>query len=267
MTSPPQALKLLGQPIAGTEESACATEEVQQSQAHPGHRSREQFGQQTASQLSRVVDGCVQRRDDFRLQSRLLVKPDLQVGEQQQLGPGFLVWLIQNLMIVRESSAQPALPLGRFTGSQAGAESRQLLVVWLTSIERSQETRKLVADLLEHLVVAACHRIAAPLKGRRGIDGLPQRCRGARDTPCALPGKLCPVSSHLPNSLLRSARVVDQILQRADQIFLSDALSSLLGCPRGHRAPIGALAHQSGHCYGQLVIALSDSEIAHHRIS
>ena len=66
----------------------------------------------------RRVDG----RDDLRLQPRLLVQADLQVGEQDPGGLRARIRFQALPLIMRERFAEVVLTVGRRTGTQACGE-------------------------------------------------------------------------------------------------------------------------------------------------
>lgn len=64
----------------------------------------------------------------------------------------------------------------------------------------------------------------------------------------------------------RPGRGMQQSFERPHQVFLPDGLPGLFRCPRGEGAPVGSLAHPFGQGRRQLVIGLTDLQIADHSV-
>ena len=99
----------------------------------------------------------VERLADLRLQARLLVQADLEVRQQRQLGAALRVGLARTRVVARERGRAAAAPRPR--------------------TRRRQVARELVADLLEHLQVAARDGVAGQL------DRVERRVQPRRDPP------------------------------------------------------------------------------------
>jgi hypothetical protein len=85
----------------------------------------------------------------------LLVEADLNICQQDQLGPFFEIILEQSLVVVRKRLAQVFLPLRRFSEKKLVAEAGNLFVIRLL-VEQAGlvEAGKLTPDLCEDLFIA-----------------------------------------------------------------------------------------------------------------
>ncbi len=118
--------------------------------------------QQAAFQVGRFVDRRIHGRQDLRLQPRLFVEADLQIGQQQQLGAGRVVGCLQRFAIMTERLPQIALASRWFTGEQAVKIGRYRCAGRGPIGEERQKAGKLEANFGKHLAVPLSHGPARP---------------------------------------------------------------------------------------------------------
>ena len=115
----------------------------------------------------------VERLSDLGLQARLLVKRDLDVGQQQELGTRLEIAFEEQPVVSQERLAQVVLSLGRITGSQLVTEGRDLAGVKRNVAQASrEEAGKLASDLLEDILVASAYGVARAIDRRSRPPGL-----------------------------------------------------------------------------------------------
>ena len=115
----------------------------------------------------------VERLSDLGLQARLLVKRDLDVGQQQELGTRLEIAFEEQPVVSQERLAQVVLSLGRITGSQLVTEGRDLAGVKRNVAQASrEEAGKLASDLLEDILVASAYGVARAIDRRPRPPGL-----------------------------------------------------------------------------------------------
>jgi len=221
---------------------------------------------QAARELLGIDKRGVERFRNFRLQARLLVKPDFDVGQQQELGARLGVAFEERLIDTGESLAQVALTVGRVAGTQFVAEASDLADVKRHVVQACREKAgKLVPDLLEHLLVAPAHRVTRAIDHRGGVQHIPDgflNLAGVALRADALRG-----CGDVPGGLRRRRRRVKRIFQRPREILFANRLPGLPGGPGRERAPVRAGAGSLRERRRQLVVALRDLQVADHRIA
>ena len=110
------------------------------------------------------------------------MQADFQVGQEHQFGASLAVRFAQRRMIVRESAAQQALPVGRIATPQVFVEPVDCRPVRRAIVEQSQKAGEGQSNLLEDLAIAAGHGLGRPFEGGRRIDGVAHDRGGARQT-------------------------------------------------------------------------------------
>src|ERR1019366_3469470 len=120
---------------------------------------------QQIRQVAGLQQRPVERRHDVRLEPRLLVKPDLQVRQEHQLRLFLGVRGSGGSPIVTERLLQQILPVRRRSRCQALPKTIHLGIGNGADVGKEREpTGKLQPNLLEHLAIAALHRIRGSLE-------------------------------------------------------------------------------------------------------
>ena len=206
----------------------------------------------------------VERLPDLRLQTRLLVKSDLEVREDRELHARFGVALESQSLIVHKRLTQIALPSGRVARSQSlekppergglGSRVRRALL---------EVAGELEPDLLEHLPISACDRSARKLERvKRSV----QLGRQATDTRFALEEAAAQQAApQRCNWMQQPPAFPEPAPNLVEQVLTADGPPRLSRGPGRVRAPVGAVAALCYKRRGEKRVAVRDLEVAEDR--
>jgi len=218
--------------------------------------------QQAATHVIERGEWHLQCFENLRLEPRLLMQPDHQIGEQHQLRAGHRVGRFQCGRVVRERPPKIVLAFGRVTRSQAGQKHGQFIGGDHSVPAERQEARELARDFFIDLAIATGDGIA-----------------GARQRPgCHDPERSCAFRLRMfhrvdEDTAPQSVDPVDEPglapqapLDHIKHILAADGLPRLPRRPHGERAPVRPPAGTGRKTHREAVIVIRDPEIAKDRV-
>ena len=263
----PQLLaRLVKQAVDGCIQRRRAAKETPQpeSGAHRPAAPGKERDQQPAAKFAGIQKRRVQRRGDFRLQPRLLVQADFQVGQQQQLGPPPGITLEQSRIVTGKGLAQIALPVGRITRAQRGAKGDDLRCVRRDVIQTGRDKRANIIPIsaktfwFPRATASLARSIAA-----KGFST--SQTRASTVVPrCGVPTSRTAVATSAAASVDAGA----SCRSRSSARVRSSRRMVAPACREAQVAKVHqlAVAGAPGHGHGQFVVALRDPQVAQHRV-